>query len=142
MTTRMFAAVAAMADADQPITLPSAHTMILLGVVLSGIALVSGRRMFAAFLAIVTVGLAGLASIATAVFGSGDVTQSVSASITVLAGLRLRRDTGPVIWPKRRPSWNNRFGRCQFRRQRPDSGPDGQTPCHTEENSCNAEEKQ
>ncbi|WP_131788195.1 hypothetical protein [Protofrankia symbiont of Coriaria ruscifolia] len=129
MTTPMFVAVAALADADQPITLPSAHTIILLGLVLSGIALVSGRLMFAAFLAIVTVGFAGLASIAAAVFGSDDVTQSVSVSITMLAGLRLRRGAVAVIPPR----WRHRFGRRRFRRQRPDSVPDGQTPCCAEE---------
>ncbi len=128
MTTQVFAVVAALADGDRAITLPSTNTMILLGVVLSGIALVSGRLLVAAVLVVVTVGVAGLASIAATVSGPDDVTRSVTASIAMLTGLRLRRGTAALIPPreKHRPDWR------RFRRQRPDSMPDGQ-PAHPAE---------
>ncbi|AEH11756.1 MULTISPECIES: hypothetical protein [Protofrankia] len=131
MTAQVFAAVAALAEGDQTITLPSTNTLIMLGVVLSGIALVSGRLLVAAVLAVVTVGVAGLASIAATVSGPDDVTRSVTASVAMLAGLRLRRGTAALIPPgeKHRPGWR------RFRRQRPDSVPAGQPAHPAEENS-------
>ncbi|WP_250281522.1 MULTISPECIES: hypothetical protein [unclassified Frankia] len=136
MTTQVSAAAVALADGSQSITLPSTNAMIMIGVVLSGIALVSGRLLVAAVLAVVTVGIAGLASIAATVSGPDDVTRSVTASIAMLVGPRLLRGSAALVpaGDKRRPGWR------RLRRQRPDSVPAGQPAHPAEENSGHSRE--